>query len=44
MGYPEQEAWDIHQKYYKHFGLAIRGLQEHHSDFDAEDFDRKCGT
>lgn len=29
--------------YYKYYGLAIRGLQEHYPDFDAEDFDRKCG-
>jgi hypothetical protein len=29
--------------YYKNYGLAIRGLQQHHPEFDAEDFDKKCG-
>lgn len=28
--------------YYKNYGLAIRGLQQHHPEFDAEDFDKKC--
>lgn len=28
--------------YYKNYGLAIRGLQHHHPEFDATDFDRKC--
>ncbi|KAK9900818.1 pyrimidine 5'-nucleotidase [Cystobasidium minutum MCA 4210] len=42
LGIPESEAWDLHMHYYKNYGLAIRGLQQHHPEFDAEDFDRKC--
>jgi len=42
IGIPEKEAWHLHLHYYKNYGLAIRGLQQHHPKFDAEDFDRSC--
>ncbi|TFY59687.1 hypothetical protein EVJ58_g5632 [Rhodofomes roseus] len=41
LGFPEEEATDLHHKYYTQYGLALRGLVRHHQ-IDALDFDRKC--
>ncbi|KAI6047407.1 pyrimidine 5-nucleotidase [Pisolithus marmoratus] len=41
MGLDEDEASDLHFKYYTQYGLALRGLARHH-DIDPLDFDRKC--
>ncbi|KAI6035156.1 pyrimidine 5-nucleotidase [Pisolithus orientalis] len=41
MGLDEDEASDLHFKYYTQYGLALRGLTRHH-DIDPLDFDRKC--
>lgn len=30
MGLHEEEASDLHLKYYKQYGLALRGLVHHH--------------
>jgi pyrimidine and pyridine-specific 5'-nucleotidase len=36
----EQDAYDLHHKYYKEYGLAILGLVHHHQ-VDAMDFNSK---
>lgn len=41
LGLPSDEAHELHQKYYKEYGLAIRGLIRHHS-VDPLDYDRNC--
>ncbi|KAF9818319.1 hypothetical protein IEO21_02834 [Rhodonia placenta] len=41
LGFPEEEASELHHKYYTQYGLALRGLVRHHH-VDALDFDRKC--
>lgn len=41
LGLEEEEAERLHQKYYKEYGLAIRGLVMHHK-IDALDYDSKC--
>ncbi|KAH9938203.1 pyrimidine 5-nucleotidase [Fomitopsis serialis] len=41
LGFPEEEASELHHKYYTEYGLALRGLVRHHQ-IDALDFDRKC--
>ncbi|KAI0030704.1 pyrimidine 5-nucleotidase [Vararia minispora EC-137] len=41
LGFPDDEASDLHHKYYTQYGLALRGLIRHHS-VDPLDFDRKC--
>lgn len=41
LGLGEEEAERLHQKYYKEYGLAIRGLVMHHK-IDALDYDSKC--
>ncbi|KAN0060795.1 hypothetical protein ACQY0O_007454 [Thecaphora frezii] len=41
MGLDNDEARQLHQQYYKTYGLAIRGLVKHH-DIDPLDYDRKC--
>ncbi|KAI0732964.1 pyrimidine 5-nucleotidase [Fomitopsis betulina] len=41
LGFPEEEASELHHKYYTQYGLALRGLVRHHQ-IDALDFDRKC--
>ncbi|KZT74335.1 pyrimidine 5-nucleotidase [Daedalea quercina L-15889] len=41
LGFPEEEASELHHKYYTQYGLALRGLVRHHH-IDALDFDRKC--
>jgi pyrimidine and pyridine-specific 5'-nucleotidase len=30
MGFPEEEATELHHKYYTTYGLALRGLTRHH--------------
>ncbi|KAI0921841.1 hypothetical protein AcV5_000677 [Taiwanofungus camphoratus] len=41
LGFPEEEASELHHRYYTEYGLALRGLVRHH-DIDPLDFDRKC--
>ncbi|KAH7914211.1 pyrimidine 5-nucleotidase [Hygrophoropsis aurantiaca] len=41
LGLEEQEASDLHHRYYSQYGLALRGLTRHH-EIDPMDFDRKC--
>jgi len=41
LGFPEEEASELHHKYYTQYGLALRGLVRHH-EIDPLDFDRKC--
>lgn len=41
LGMGEEEADRLHRKYYKEYGLAIRGLVMHHK-IDALEYDAKC--
>ncbi|KAI0320671.1 pyrimidine 5-nucleotidase [Amylostereum chailletii] len=41
LGIPDEEATELHHKYYTEYGLALRGLARHHN-VDPLDFDRKC--
>ncbi|KDN40691.1 hypothetical protein K437DRAFT_258556, partial [Tilletiaria anomala UBC 951] len=41
MGLSEEEAEQLHMRYYKEYGLAIRGLVKHHK-IDPLDYDQKC--
>ncbi|KAF9076738.1 pyrimidine 5-nucleotidase [Rhodocollybia butyracea] len=41
LGLSEQDASDLHHKYYTQYGLALAGLVRHH-DVDPLDFDRNC--
>ncbi|KAG6911182.1 hypothetical protein DXG01_003049 [Tephrocybe rancida] len=44
LGLSQEEASELHLRYYTQYGLALRGLRRHH-DIDAQDpldFDRKC--
>ncbi|KAJ6598962.1 pyrimidine 5-nucleotidase [Mycena vulgaris] len=41
LGLDEDEASELHLKYYTQYGLALRGLILHH-DVDPVDFDQKC--
>ncbi|KIL00627.1 hypothetical protein PAXRUDRAFT_821525 [Paxillus rubicundulus Ve08.2h10] len=41
LGIGEDEASELHHRYYTQYGLALRGLARHH-DIDPLDFDRKC--
>lgn len=41
LGLDEDEARDLHMRYYKEYGLAIRGLVEHHG-VDPLEYDREC--
>jgi len=41
LGLSEEEASELHLKYYTEYGLALRGLTRHH-DIDPLDFDQKC--
>ncbi|PCH41095.1 pyrimidine 5-nucleotidase [Wolfiporia cocos MD-104 SS10] len=41
LGFPEDEATELHHKYYNQYGLALRGLVRHHN-IDPLDFNRKC--
>ncbi|KAH7105406.1 pyrimidine 5-nucleotidase [Auriculariales sp. MPI-PUGE-AT-0066] len=41
LGLPEDEAHELHMRYYKEYGLAIRGLMKHHG-IDGLVFDRAC--
>lgn len=41
LGLEPEKAKALHQRYYKEYGLAIRGLVKHH-DIDALDYDRVC--
>ncbi|KAI0796719.1 pyrimidine 5-nucleotidase [Abortiporus biennis] len=41
LGWSDEEASELHHKYYTQYGLALRGLVKHH-DVDPLDFDRKC--
>lgn len=40
---PPEEAKVLHQKYYKEYGLAIRGLVKHH-EIDALEYDSRCDS
>ncbi|KAF7352706.1 Pyrimidine 5-nucleotidase [Mycena venus] len=41
LGLGEEEASELHHKYYTQYGLALRGLILHHN-IDPVDFDKKC--
>jgi len=41
LGLPVEQAEELHHKYYKEYGLAIRGLIRHHS-IDPLDYDKNC--
>ncbi|KDQ12752.1 hypothetical protein BOTBODRAFT_34213 [Botryobasidium botryosum FD-172 SS1] len=41
LGLDHDEATRLHAKYYREYGLAIRGLTRHHI-IDPVDFDQKC--
>ncbi|EJU06105.1 pyrimidine 5-nucleotidase [Dacryopinax primogenitus] len=41
MGFTDDDAHELHSKYYTQYGLALRGLMKHHN-IDALDFDKKC--
>ncbi|TDL29549.1 pyrimidine 5-nucleotidase [Rickenella mellea] len=41
LGLRDEEASELHSKYYTQYGLALRGLVRHH-EIDALDFDRRC--
>jgi pyrimidine and pyridine-specific 5'-nucleotidase len=41
LGLDDDEVERLHQKYYKEYGLAIRGLVMHHK-IDALEYDAKC--
>lgn len=41
LGLSDEEASDLHHKYYSQYGLALRGLTRHHN-VDPLDFDQKC--
>jgi len=41
LGLDDQEASELHLKYYTQYGLALAGLVRHH-DVDPLDFDRNC--
>ncbi|MCO5590167.1 hypothetical protein L7F22_044136 [Adiantum nelumboides] len=41
LGLSEEETQRLHKRYYKEYGLAIRGLVMHH-EIDALDYDAKC--
>ena len=41
LGLDDEEATSLHMRYYKEYGLAIRGLVQHHA-IDPLDYDQKC--
>lgn len=41
LGLSDDEARDLHNHYYKEYGLAIRGLVRHHK-VDPLDYDKHC--
>ncbi|WFD01224.1 hypothetical protein MYAM1_003986 [Malassezia yamatoensis] len=41
LGLSESDAEQLHSRYYKEYGLAIRGLVKHHT-IDPMDYDEKC--
>ncbi|WAQ88606.1 hypothetical protein PtA15_10A25 [Puccinia triticina] len=41
LGLPLEQAQELHERYYKEYGLAIRGLIRHHS-IDPLDYDKNC--
>ena len=41
LGLEEEEASALHLRYYKTYGLALRGLVRHHN-IDPLDFDKRC--
>lgn len=41
LGLPEDEATQLHRKYYSEHGLAIRGLLKNHAGIDPLDYDRR---
>ncbi|KAF8812527.1 pyrimidine 5-nucleotidase [Phlegmacium glaucopus] len=41
LGISQEEASELHHRYYTQYGLALRGLTRHH-DVDPLDFDSKC--
>ncbi|KAI8454856.1 HAD-like domain-containing protein, partial [Phakopsora pachyrhizi] len=43
LGLPDKKADELHIKYYKEYGLAIRGLVRNH-DIDPLDYDQKCDS
>ncbi|KAJ3158040.1 hypothetical protein HDU89_000423 [Geranomyces variabilis] len=40
MGFPDEEASELHRKYYTTYGLAVRGLVKHH-DVDPLAYDKE---
>ncbi|KAI8921405.1 hypothetical protein PhCBS80983_g02388 [Powellomyces hirtus] len=40
MGFPDEEATELHHRYYTEYGLAIRGLVKHH-DVDPLAYDKE---
>ncbi|KAI0268386.1 pyrimidine 5-nucleotidase [Gloeopeniophorella convolvens] len=41
LGLSDEDASELHLKYYTQYGLALRGLRRHHN-VDPLDFDEKC--
>jgi len=41
LGLSDEEASELHSRYYTQYGLALRGLRHHHG-VDPLDFDEKC--
>lgn len=41
LGLGDEEASALHLRYYKTYGLALRGLVRHHN-IDPLDFDKRC--
>ena len=41
LGLDDEEAESLNMRYYKEYGLAIRGLVQHHA-IDPLDYDQKC--
>jgi len=41
LGLPDDEAHELHIRYYTQYGLALRGLMKHHG-IDGLEFNRKC--
>ncbi|KAI8819855.1 Haloacid dehalogenase-like hydrolase-domain-containing protein [Fimicolochytrium jonesii] len=40
LGFPDEEATELHHRYYRTYGLALRGLVKHH-DVDPMAYDRE---
>lgn len=42
LGIPDEEASELHHRYYTQYGLALRGLTRHHNVGEASPF--RCGS